>query len=184
MEIEATGIDGVWVITPRVFEDPRGYFLETFQRARLEAAGLQGDFVQDNLSFSVGNTLRGLHFQHPHGQTKLVQAVQGEIFDVAVDIRPASPTFGKWFGTNLSAANSRQLYIAAGLAHGFCVLSDTAHVAYKCTDYYAPQYEGGILWSDPDIGIQWPVVHPLLSEKDQAYPRLRDLPREQLPEVD
>ncbi len=183
MEIQASDIDGVWVITPRVFEDPRGYFLETFRRERFEAAGMQGDFVQDNLSFSVRDTLRGLHFQNPNAQAKLVQAVQGEIFDVAVDIRPASPTFGKWFGTRLSAANSRQLYIAAGLAHGFCVLSDTAHVAYKCTDYYAPQHEGGILWSDPDIGIDWPVAHPLLSEKDQRFPRLRDLPRDHLAEV-
>ncbi len=182
MKIESTGIDGVWVVTPRVFADPRGHFMETFQRERFEAAGLQGDFVQDNLSFSVRNTLRGLHFQNPRAQTKLVQTVQGEIFDVAVDIRPESPSFGQWFGTRLSAANKRQLYISAGLAHGFCVLSETAHVAYKCTDYYAPEHEGGILWSDPDIDIEWPVTDPVLSIKDQGYPRLREIPREKLME--
>ncbi len=181
MEIESTRIDGVWVVIPRVFTDPRGYFMETFQRERFEAAGLRGDFVQDNLSFSTRNTLRGLHFQNPKAQAKLVQVIQGEIFDVAVDIRPQSATFGKWFGHRLSDTNNRQLYIAAGLAHGFCVLSETAHVAYKCTDYYAPEHEGGILWSDPDIGINWPVDKPLLSEKDQNYPRLRDLLRTRLP---
>ncbi len=180
MEIETTRLDGVWVVTPRVFTDPRGYFMESFQRERFEAAGLQGDFVQDNLSFSTRNTLRGLHFQQPRAQTKLVQVIQGEIFDVVVDIRPASATFGQWFGCRLSDTDPRQLYIAAGLAHGFCVLSETAHVAYKCTAYYAPMHEGGILWSDPDIGIDWPLKTPLLSEKDQAHPLLRDLPQEKL----
>ncbi len=178
MEIEPTHIDGVWVVTPRVFSDPRGYFMESFQRERFEAAGLPGDFVQDNLSFSTRNTLRGLHFQQPQAQTKLVQVIRGEIFDVAVDIRPGSATFGQWFGCRLSDTNHRQMYIAAGMAHGFCVLSETAHVAYKCTAYYAPAHEGGILWSDPDIGIDWPVKSPLLSEKDRVYPLLRDLPQE------
>ena len=180
MEIESTRIDGVWVVIPRVFTDPRGHFMETFQRKRFEAAGLRGDFVQDNLSFSTRNTLRGLHFQNPKAQAKLVQVIQGEIFDVAVDIRPQSATFGQWFSHRLSNTNNRQLYIAAGLAHGFCVLSQTAHVAYKCTDYYTPEHEGGILWSDPDIGIDWPVETPLLSEKDRTFPRLRDLPHTRL----
>lgn len=175
MEIEQTPIEGVRVIIPKVFSDPRGYFMETYQRERFEAAGLPGHFVQDNLSHSTRGTLRGLHFQHPRAQAKLVQVIAGEIFDVAVDIRSDSPTFGQWFGLRLSSTNHRQLFIAAGLAHGFCVLSDEAHVVYKCTDYYAPQNEGGILWSDPDIGIDWPVASPLLSEKDRAYPLLRDL---------
>jgi dTDP-4-dehydrorhamnose 3,5-epimerase len=184
MEIEATPIEGVWIVTPRVFQDPRGFSMETFQRERFEAAGLPGDFVQDNLSYSNRNTLRGLHFQNPAGQAKLVQAIQGEIFDVAVDIRVGSPTFGQWFGLRLSGTNNRQMYIAEGLAHGFCVLSETAHVTYKCTDYYAPAHEGGILWSDPEIGIDWPVDNPLLSEKDRTYPRLQDLAPENLPGTD
>ncbi len=155
--------------------------METFQRRRFEDAGLPCDFVQDNLSFSARGTLRGMHFQNPGGQAKLVQVIQGEIFDAALDIRAGSPTFGQWFGLRLSDTNNRQLLIAEGLAHGFCVLSETAHVAYKCTDYYAPDHEGGILWSDPDVGIEWPVENPLLSEKDSRYPRLRDLPQEKLP---
>ncbi|MDJ0723213.1 MAG: dTDP-4-dehydrorhamnose 3,5-epimerase [Desulfobacterales bacterium] len=180
MEIQATPIDGVWVLTPRVFSDPRGFFMETFQRERFAAAGLPSDFVQDNLSFSSRNTLRGLHFQTPRAQAKHVQVIQGEIFDVAVDIRLGSPTFGQWFGIKLSSANNQQMLIAAGLAHGFCVTSETAHVLYKCTDFYAPEAEGGVLWSDPDIGIDWPVENPLLSEKDRQYPRLKALPREML----
>jgi dTDP-4-dehydrorhamnose 3,5-epimerase len=180
MEIQTTPIDGVWVLAPRVFSDPRGFFMETFQRERFAGAGLPSDFVQDNLSFSSRNTLRGLHFQSPRAQAKLVQVIQGEIFDVAVDIRLGSPTFGQWFGTTLSSADNRQVMIEAGLAHGFCVVSETAHVLYKCTDFYAPEAEGGVLWSDPDIGIDWPVSNPLLSEKDRQYPRLKDLPREKL----
>jgi dTDP-4-dehydrorhamnose 3,5-epimerase len=184
MEIEPTRIRGVWVVTPKVFRDPRGYFMETFRRQHFEAAGLPHDFVQDNFSFSCRGTLRGLHFQNPAGQAKLVHVIQGEIFDVAVDIRVGSPTFGQWFGLRLSDAKNHQLLITEGLAHGFCVLSETAHVTYKCTAYYAPAREGGILWSDPDIGIQWPIEHPLLSEKDQTYSRLRDFPREKLPVKD
>jgi dTDP-4-dehydrorhamnose 3,5-epimerase len=181
MEVQPTPIAGVWVIVPQVFQDLRGHLMETFQYQRFKAAGLPCHFVQDNLSFSTRNTLRGLHFQNPHGQAKLVQAVQGEVFDVAVDIRVGSPTFGKWFGLTLSDANQRQLLIAAGIAHGFCVLSETAHVHYKCTDYYAPAHEGGILWSDPEIGIDWPLHNPLLSDKDRTYPRLKDLPAAILP---
>lgn len=182
MEIEPTPIEGVRIIIPKVFSDPRGYFMETYQRERFEAAGLPGHFVQDNLSYSRRGTLRGLHFQAPRAQAKLVQVIAGEIFDVAVDIRSGSPTFGQWFGLELSSTNHRQLFIAAGLAHGFCVLSDEAHVVYKCTDYYAPEDEGGLLWSDPDVGIDWPVASPLLSEKDRAYPLLRDLPPASLQE--
>ncbi len=181
MDIEATPIDGVWIITPKVFQDARGYFMETFQQERLAAAGIPCTFVQDNLSYSSRKTLRGLHFQNPHGQAKLVQAVQGEIFDVAVDIRTGSPTFGHWFGIRLSSSNHRQLLLAAGLAHGFSVLSREARIAYKCSAYYAPESEVGILWSDPDIGIDWPVDNPRISKKDQGNPRLKDIPPHELP---
>ncbi|MBL0713273.1 MAG: dTDP-4-dehydrorhamnose 3,5-epimerase [Desulfosarcina sp.] len=181
MDIEPTAIRGVWVIRPRLFEDPRGYFMETFQRRRFESAGIPGDFVQDNLSYSTRNTLRGLHFQNPRGQAKLVQVIHGEIFDVAVDIRVGSPTLGQWFGTRLSGTNHRQLLITSGMAHGFCVLSETACVVYKCTDYYAPDHERGILWSDPDIGIDWPIENPLLSAKDKTYPLLKEIPPGDLP---
>ncbi len=181
MEIEPTKLVGVWMVTPKVFHDTRGYFMETFQRKRFEAAGLRGDFVQDNHSYSTRNTLRGLHFQNPQGQTKLVQVIQGEIYDVAVDIRKDSPTFGEWFGLRLSSTNHRQLYITEGFAHGFCVISETAHVVYKCTEYYAPEHEKGILWSDPNIGIDWKIENPQLSEKDNGHPRLGELPRQQLP---
>ena len=181
MEIEPTKLVGVWMVTPKVFHDTRGYFMETFQRKRFEAAGLRGDFVQDNHSYSTRNTLRGLHFQNPQGQAKLVQVIQGEIYDVAVDIRKDSPTFGEWFGLRLSSTNHRQLYITEGFAHGFCVISETAHVVYKCTEYYAPEHEKGILWSDPNIGIDWKIENPQLSEKDNAHPRLEEFPRRQLP---
>ena len=181
MDIEPTTIDGVWIITPKVFQDARGYFMETFQQERLAAAGIPCTFVQDNLSYSTRNTLRGLHFQNPNGQAKLVQAIQGEIFDVALDIRMGSPTFGQWIGIRLSSTNHQQLLITAGLAHGFCVLSHEARVSYKCSTYYAPDDEAGILWSDPDLGIDWPVNSPQLSEKDQNYPRLRDIPVHKLP---
>ena len=181
MDIEPTTIEGVWVITPKVFQDARGYFMETFQQERLAAAGITCAFVQDNLSYSNHNTLRGLHFQNPHGQAKLVQVVQGEIFDVAVDIRIGSPTFGQWIGIRLSSTNHRQLFIAEGMAHGFCVLSHEAHVVYKCSAYYAPDDEVGIIWSDPDISIDWPIDNPRLSEKDQGFPMLRDIPPQKLP---
>ena len=175
MNLISTALKGLLIIEPKVFEDERGYFLETHHIARFQSAGLDGNFVQDNLSFSKKGTLRGLHFQITYPQAKLVQAVSGEIFDVAVDIRPESPTFGKWSGTLLSEENKRQLFIPGGFAHGFCVLSESAHVAYKCSDYYRPEDEGGILWSDPAVAIDWPVKDPALSEKDQRYPCLTDL---------
>lgn len=173
--IEA-GLPGVIIIEPDVFEDRRGYFLETYHAKKYADAGIAGPFVQDNFSRSVRGTLRGLHYQRAHAQGKLVCAVEGVVFDVAVDIRPGSPTFGKWFGVELSAANKRQLYIPTGCAHGFCVISDVAAFSYKCTDFYVPQDEGGILWNDPAIGISWPISSPLLSAKDQAYQRLADIP--------
>ena len=175
MNILPTSLKGLRIIEPNVFEDERGYFLETHHHERFQLAGLDANFLQDNLSFSKQGTLRGLHFQLTKPQTKLVQAVTGEIFDVAVDIRPESPTFGKWSGVLLSKENKRQLFIPGGFAHGFCVLSESAHVAYKCSDYYSPEDEGGILWSDPAIAIDWPVIEPTLSAKDQQYPLLIDL---------
>lgn len=181
MKVSRAGLEDVLVIEPRVFEDTRGYFFETFRSERYREAGIVSDFKQDNVSYSAKNALRGLHFQHPHDQAKLVQVIRGEIFDVAVDIRKTSGTFGQWFGAILSENNHKQLFIPVGFAHGFCVLSDDAYVNYKCSDIYSPADEGGILWSDPDVAIDWPVAHPLLSPKDTRYPRLKDIPLDRLP---
>jgi len=174
MKIITTPLDGLLVIEPRVFEDERGYFLETHNYQRFQTANIDCAFVQDNLSFSKKNILRGLHFQKTKPQAKLVQAVSGEIFDVGVDLRPESVTFGKWSGVIISEENKRQLFIPEGFAHGFCVLSQCAHVAYKCSDYYNPGDEGGILWSDPDIAIDWPLKYPILSAKDRQFGYLSD----------
>jgi dTDP-4-dehydrorhamnose 3,5-epimerase len=176
-----TAIPGVIILEPKVFGDARGYFLETFSAARYEQAGVVGPFVQDNVSFSQKGVLRGLHFQNPNPQGKLVEVLQGEVFDVAVDIRRGSPTFGKWVGAILSAENHRQFFVPAGFAHGFCVLSDMAMFHYKCSDYYAPASEGGIAWNDPDIGIDWPIKAPNLSAKDSVYGKLKDFPSQKLP---
>ena len=181
MKVTPTRLGDVLIIEPRVFGDQRGYFLETFQRERYVARGMDQDFVQDNLSFSVRNTLRGLHFQFRQAQAKLVQVLEGEIFDVAVDIRRGSPTFGKSVGMTLSAENHHQLYIPRGFAHGFCVLSETALFMYKCSDYYLPQEEGGICWNDPDLNIDWPVCDPILSDKDRRFPRLSQIAADRLP---
>ncbi|MEJ5239504.1 MAG: dTDP-4-dehydrorhamnose 3,5-epimerase, partial [Limisphaera sp.] len=167
-------------IEPRVYGDARGYFLETWNERRYREAGIPGPFVQDNLSFSRRGAVRGLHFQNPSAQAKLVYVLEGEVFDVAVDLRRRSPTFGRWFGVRLSAENKRQLYIPVGFAHGFAVLSETALFAYKCTEFYAPEHEVTLLWNDPDLGIPWPVDQPVLSDKDQRGRRLRDLPPEKL----
>ena len=180
MNIITTSLEGVLIIEPRVFKDNRGFFLETYNQNKYQKSGINRRFVQDNLSYSVSGTLRGLHFQIRHPQAKLVQVITGEIFDVAVDIRKDSPTFGKWTGVVLSEQNKRQLFIPEGFAHGFCVLSNTAHFLYKCSDFYAPDDEGGITWSDPDIGIEWAVKDPVISEKDKHYPRLCELFPEQL----
>ncbi len=177
MKVTQTALPGVLLIEPKVFGDGRGFFLETFQAKRYAEAGIAGPFVQDNLSFSVKGTLRGLHFQEPNAQGKLVHVLSGSVFDVAVDVRKGSPHFGKWVGYELSAENKRQLWVPPGFAHGFCVMSETAHFLYKCTTYYAPEAEGAVLWSDPDIGIDWPVKAPLLSKKDGAAPRLKDAPK-------
>lgn len=180
MNILPTAIDGVLVLEPRVFDDPRGYFMETHHRLRYGSLGIGCEFVQDNLSYSVRGTLRGLHYQLPHTQDKLVQVLTGEVYDVAVDIRRDSPTFGKWVGVYLSEANHRQIFVPKGFAHGFCVVSETAHVLYKCSDFYSPADEKGVLWSDPDIGVDWPIKSAILSEKDGKYPLLAEIPFEHL----
>ena len=175
MEIVRTGIEGVLLIKPRVFGDHRGFFLETFQEERYREAGIAQRFVQDNHSRSRRGILRGLHFQRNHPQGKLVSALRGQVFDVAVDIRPESPTFGKWHAAVLDDENHHQLWIPPGLAHGFCVLSDVADFIYKCTDYYHPEDEGAVRWDDPDIGVDWPIAEPILSDKDSKAPRLREM---------
>ena len=183
MKVTPTKLKEVLLVEPDIFGDQRGYFLECYQKNRYIEAGIGNNFVQDNISFSQQGTLRGLHFQHPQGQAKLVQVLEGEIYDVAVDIRVGSPTFGQWVGVNLNSQSRCQLYIPRGFAHGFCVLSPTALFMYKCDDYYAPQHEGGVCWNDPDLGIDWPVTQPILSERDQNYPRLHDIPRDRLPAI-
>jgi dTDP-4-dehydrorhamnose 3,5-epimerase len=182
MNVRETELPGVVIIEPLAFEDHRGLFMETYQRSRYAAAGVDCQFVQDNVSYSIHGTLRGLHYQLPRGQAKLVQVLKGEVFDVAVDIRRRSPTFGRWIGEYLSQQNKRQMFIPAGFAHGYAVVTEAAIFSYKCSDYYAPGCEQGIIWSDPDIAISWPVTQPLLSEKDGRYPRLKDMPQELLPE--
>lgn len=182
MNVSNTTLPGIVVIEPRVFQDSRGFFLETWHQERYQECGLPANFVQDNLSLSTYGTLRGLHFQHPNDQGKLVYVLQGEIFDVAVDIRVGSQTFGRWTSVMLSEANKLQVYIPEGFAHGFCVTSKSALVGYKCTDFYNPTTEGGVLWNDPAIDIAWPVATPTLSDKDRAYPRLQEIAFHRLPQ--
>ena len=167
-------IDGLVEIQPKVFADSRGYFFEAWSKREFADAGIQADFVQDNQSRSVKGVLRGLHFQKVHAQGKLVRAIEGEVFDVAVDIRNGSPDYGKWHSVVLSGDTQNQFYIPPGFAHGFLVLSDTAVFAYKCTEFYQPEDEGGIIWNDPSIGIQWPDLGMdyILSDKDKGLPRL------------
>ncbi len=174
MKVLATALPGVVVVEPQVFGDARGFFMESWHRRRYAEAGVAVDFVQDNLSRSARGVLRGLHFQDPGPQGKLVQVLEGEVFDVAADVRPGSPTFRQWVGVELSARNRRQLYVPAGYAHGFCVTGEHALFMYKCTDFYDPAAERGIRWDDPELGIAWPVSEPSLSAKDQALPRLRE----------
>lgn len=168
MNVQETSLPGVLLIEPRVFGDARGFFLETYSSQRYADIGITGPFVQDNWSRSCRGTLRGLHFQIKQAQGKLVQVMQGAIFDVAVDVRRDSPTFGKWLGIELSGENKKQLWIPRGFAHGFFVLSETADFVYKCTNSYAPEHERTLLWNDPTIGVKWPSdIKPILSEKDQ-----------------
>jgi dTDP-4-dehydrorhamnose 3,5-epimerase len=175
MHVETTSIAGVLLVTPTVFRDPRGFFVETYHEERYQAAGMPARFVQDNHSLSAHATLRGLHAQLRRAQAKLVRCVQGSIWDVAVDIREGSPTFGRWAGAELSAATARQIYIPEGFAHGFAVLSETAEVEYKCSDVYVPDDQLTVRWNDPDLDIAWPLKDPLLSEKDRIAPLLKDL---------
>jgi len=180
MKVLPCDLEGLLLIEPRVFGDARGFFLETWNERRYSEAGITGPFVQDNLSFSRRGAVRGLHFQNPSAQGKLVYVLQGEVFGVAVDLRRSSPTFGRWYGVTLSADNKRQLYIPPGFAHGFAVVSETALFAYKCTAFYAPEHETTLLWNDPDLAIPWPVEEPVLAEKDRQGLRLRDLPEDKL----
>ena len=177
IKVTTCEIEGLYVIEPTVFPDSRGYFMETYNQNDFHEAGLNMNFVQDNQSMSVKGVLRGLHFQKQFPQGKLVRAVRGTVFDVAVDLRADSKTYGKWFGVELSAENKKQFYISEGFAHGFLVLSDEAEFAYKCTDFYHPGDEGGILWSDPEIGIEWPISEGMeltISDKDQKWNGIRD----------
>ncbi|MFT6582686.1 MAG: dTDP-4-dehydrorhamnose 3,5-epimerase [Alphaproteobacteria bacterium] len=176
MQINPTSLPEVLLLEPRIFGDSRGFFFESWRNDRYAAAGMPGDFVQDNVSSSEKGTLRGLHFQEPNGQGKLVMALSGAVFDVAVDIRRGSPRFGDWFGVELSSENHRQLWIPPGFAHGFQALSDDAVFHYKCTAHYSPADEHTIRWDDAAIGVEWPISTPLLSEKDLVAPLLSDAP--------
>lgn len=181
MKVIETALAGVLVVEPKVFGDARGWFVETYSEPRYRAAGISLPFVQDNLSRSSRGTLRGLHLQEPRSQGKLVWVPDGVVFDVAVDVRRGSPTFGRWVGVELSADNHRQLWIPPGFAHGFQVLSETCLFAYKCTDLYDPSAELGVAWDDPDIGVDWPIRDPILSEKDRKHSRLAAIAEDKLP---
>ena len=177
IKVTTCDIEGLYVIEPTVFKDERGYFMETYNQNDFKEAGLNMTFVQDNQSMSVKGVLRGLHFQKQYPQGKLVRAVRGTVFDVAVDLRSDSKTYGKWFGVTLSAENKKQFYIPEGFAHGFLVLSDEAELAYKCTDFYHLGDEGGLLWSDPEIGVDWPIepgMELIISDKDKKWSGLKD----------
>lgn len=177
MRFVPTGLPDVIRIEPTVHGDERGFFMETWQARRFHEAGIDGEFVQDNVSHSSKGSLRGLHYQIEHSQGKLVRVVQGEVFDVAVDLRKSSPHYGQWVGEVLSAENKHQLWVPPGYGHGFLVLSDTAEFEYKCTEYYAPEFERAIRWDDPDLGIEWPLLdgkQPVLSSKDAGAPFFRD----------
>jgi dTDP-4-dehydrorhamnose 3,5-epimerase len=181
LQVTETRIPGVYLIRPQVHEDGRGFFFESYHQATLEKAGIREVFVQDNHSRSRQNTLRGLHYQLKHPQAKLCRVVRGEVLDVAVDIRVGSPYFGHWVSAVLSAENKQQILVPRGFAHGFLVLSETAEFLYKCSDFYHPDDEHGVLWSDPQVGIVWNTPDPVLSAKDKAYPPLREIARELLP---
>lgn len=176
IKVTSCGMEGLYVIEPTVFYDERGYFVETYNQNDFKAEGLDMVFVQDNQSMSSRGVLRGLHYQKQYPQGKLVRVVRGTVFDVAVDLRASSETYGKWFGVELSAENKKQFYIPQGFAHGFLVLSNVAEFAYKCTDFYHPGDEGGLIWNDPDIGVEWPIeegMQLLISEKDQKWGGLK-----------
>ena len=175
MKFTPLALPEVILVEPDVHRDPRGFFVETYHLEKYRAGGIAGPFVQDNHSRSVQGTLRGLHAQRRRPQGKLVRAVDGEMFDVAVDIRRGSATFARWVGARLSGENFQQLYVPPGFAHGFCVLSAVVHVEYKCTDFYDAADEIGLAWNDPDVGIEWPIRDPIISDKDRRLPSLRQL---------
>jgi dTDP-4-dehydrorhamnose 3,5-epimerase len=175
VKVIETVLPGALIIEPKVFGDHRGFFLETWREDQYQSLGIKEKFVQDNHSRSAKNVLRGLHLQKKNPQGKLVRVASGSVYDVAADIDPHSPTFGKWVGIELNDKNLRQFYVPPGYAHGFCVLSDMADFLYRCTDYYSPADEGGVRWDDPDLAIPWPVNHPALSDKDKLLPLLKEL---------
>ncbi len=180
MNVIAGQLEGLVVIEPKVFGDARGLFMETWNLRKYEEAGIRSAFVQDNISVSRRGALRGLHFQYPKAQGKLVSVLQGEVLDLVVDVRLRSSTFGKWEAVQLSSENKRQFYIPPGFAHGFLVLSETAMFHYKCTEFYSPKDEMTILWNDPDLGIRWPTENPIVSEKDTKGLLLKNVPRDRL----
>lgn len=182
MKFIETSLPGCMVIEPQVFGDARGFFYESYNEAKYREAGIDRKFVQSNVSRSARGVLRGLHYQWPHAQGKLVSVLEGEVYDVAVDIRRGSPTFGQWAGVMLTAENHRHFWIPEGFAHGFCVVSEHATFSYQCTDLYNAKADGGVRWDDPAIGIDWPLSSPLLSDKDTKAPLLADVPADRLPE--
>ena len=175
MIVKTTSLEGVLVIEPDCYVDDRGFFLESYHTRRYEEAGIMEQFVQDNHSRSRKNVLRGMHFQSKHPQAQIVTVIRGHIYDVCADLRPDSPTFGKWYGTELKDEGSRQIYMAPGFAHGFCVLSEIADLHYKVGRLYDPEDEGGLLWKDPDLNIDWPLKNPCVSPRDNAFPLFKDL---------
>ena len=175
MKVIKTPLDGVLIIEPTIFRDSRGIFYEVYSEEKYQTHGIPSRFVQDNHSVSERGVLRGLHYQINPGQAKLIRVTRGEVFDVVLDIRKESVTYGKWWSLNLSETNKLQLYIPVGFAHGFCVLSESVEFLYKCSDYYSPENERGIVWNDPELAIDWPIENPILSDKDNVYPRFNDI---------
>ena len=175
MKVNKAPLDGVLIIEPKVFRDPRGIFYEVYSAKRYGEHGIPAHFVQDNHSVSEKGVLRGLHYQINPGQAKLVRVTRGEVFDVVLDIRKESPTYGKWWSLHLSETNKFQLYVPEGFAHGFCVLSESVEFLYKCSNYYSPENERGIMWNDPDLAIDWPIENPIISQKDNVYPRFMEI---------
>lgn len=183
MKLTKTAIPGAVIIDLDIYQDDRGFFLETYSRRRYAELGLDVEFVQDNRSFSIRNVLRGLHYQVSHPQGHLIQVSHGEIFDVGLDLRKNSPTFGRWLGFHLNANKPQQLFLPAGIAHGFCTLSEHAEIYYKCTDYFYPEDEGGVLWNDREIKIDWPIDQPILKERDCKFRPLKEISKDELPQI-
>jgi len=183
LKVTKTVIDGAYLIDLDMFGDKRGFFLESYEKKRYAEHGIDVDFVQDNRSFSQKGVVRGLHYQINHPIGHLIYVTHGSVFDVGVDLRAGSNTFGKHIAFILSAENNQQLFLPAGIAHGFCTLADDTEILYKCTEYYYPEDEAGVLWNDPDIGIDWPISDPLIKERDAAFPMLKDVPASRLPQV-